>query len=276
MDQSEAGTRGRGAAWRGGSWAEVTSDQSPPGRGVENIFILILRDIGLVKNLHFLVREMVLCRKVSMSTFSTWNTLELEFTASTRRSCRDLGQAGAEQGSKGKLNSASKLKKSGRNTLFLSRKLANSLKKVRLRKKEKSANNNFLYQKKSSLINDQDFKFAQDLPIIPFSPNHLMESAPGAAARDRARKQKHQEIKLDQLNVWNIEKRRLENLICEARLELSNEAAGWTRGRGCGDGDYVEVHGGFLDTSGGLELGGDSDYVDMASLRHARPRLHSF
>ena len=192
-------------------------------------------------------------------------TFELEFTAKRDEARRTywgrLREAGRDI-EKTKQN-APKLKKSTRNKLFLSTKFANSLKKVRLRRKEKSTNNNFLYQKKSSLINDEDLKCVRDLPIIPFSPNHLMESSP--------MKQKHQEIRRDQLNVWNLEKRALANLIYEARRELYNERN--ITDPGSQEDDYVDVYSSFHNQSD-IVLNND-DYVDMSSLQSQRPRLHS-
>ena len=206
---------------------------------------------------------MSLCRKISMTDFAMLQTFELEFTAKnkTRKTYCGLPEAGQEIQQETKLNDR-KSKKLTRNKLFLSTKLANSLKKVRLRRKEKSANNKFLYQKKSSLINDEDLKFVKDLPIIPFSPNHLMESSPA--------KQKHQEIRRDQLNVWNLEKRALANLIYEARSELYNERSIDTESL---EDDYVDVYNSFHSHSD-IVLNND-DYVDMSSLQACRPRLHS-
>ena len=207
-----------------------------------------------------------MCRKISMSEFSKLQSFEFEFIVKKQRIERQNSYNNILEtdkvSTKTKVN-ASKLKKSNRNKLFLSLKLANSLKKVRLRKKEKSANNNFLYPKESSLINDEDFKCAKNLPIIPFSPNHLMESNPV--------KQKHQEIRHDQLNVWNIETRRLENLIREARNELVNERSLDNDL----DSDYVDVYDidNNLDKTNILE--NNDDYVDMTSLKMHRPRLYS-
>ena len=199
-----------------------------------------------------------------MTDFAMLQTFELEFTAKRNEArkayCDRLKEAGQDVG-KTKQNGP-KLKKLTRNKLFLSTKFANSLKKVRLRRKEKSANNNFLYPKKSSLINDEDLKCVKDLPIIPFSPNHLMESSP--------MKQKHQEIRRDQLNVWNLEKRALANLIYEARTELYNER---NIESGSQEDDYVDVYKSFHNQSD-IGLNND-DYVDMSSLQSNRPRLHS-
>ena len=211
-----------------------------------------------------MLNTMSLCRKISMTDFAMLQTFELEFTAKRNEArkayCGRHKEAGQDI-EKTKQN-APKLKKLTRNKLFLSTKFANSLKKVRLRRKEKSANNNFLYPKKSSLINDEDLKCVKDLPIIPFSPNHLMESSP--------MKQKHQEIRRDQLNVWNLEKRALANLIYEARRELYNERSIES---GSSEDDYVDVYNSFHNQSD-IGLNND-DYVDMSALQSNRPRLHS-
>ena len=202
-----------------------------------------------------------------MSEFSKLHSLEFEFIAKKQRIEKQNGYNNileTDKDSKKTKVNASKLKKSNnRNKLFLSMKLANSLKKVRLRKKEKSANNNFLCPKESSLINDEDFKCVQNLPIIPFSPNRLMESNP--------LKQKHAEIRLDQLNVWNIETRRLENLINEARKELVNERSLEAEL----DSDYVDVYDIDNNLRKANSLENNDDYVDMTSLKMHRPRLYS-
>ena len=200
-----------------------------------------------------------------MTDFAMLQAFEFEFTAKRDEARKAYGgrrlkEAGQDI-EKTKQN-APKLRKLTRNKLFLSTKFANSLKKVRLRRKEKSANNKFLYQKKSSLINDGDLKSVRDLPIIPFSPNYLMESS--------FEKQKHQEIRRDQLNVWNLEKRALANLIHEARRELYNERI---IDRESQEDDYVDVYNSFHDQSD-IVLNND-DYVDMSSLNSSRPRTHS-
>ena len=210
-----------------------------------------------------MLSTMSLCRKISMTDFAMLQTFELEFTAKrneARKAYCGRHQEAGQDIEKTKQN-APKLKKLTRNKLFLSTKFSNSLKKVRLRRKEKSANNKFLYQKKSSLINDEDLKSVKDLPIIPFSPNYLMESL---------EKQKHQEIRHDQLNVWNLEKRALANLIHEARRELYNERIIDTKSQ---EDDYVDVYNSFHNQSD-IVLNND-DYVDMSSLHSGRPRTHS-
>ena len=200
-----------------------------------------------------------------MTDFAMLQTFEFEFTAKrdeARKAYSGRRLKEARQDIETTKQNAPKLRKLTRNKLFLSTKFANSLKKVRLRRKEKSANNKFLYQKKSSLINDEDLKCVKDLPIIPFSPNHLMESSPT--------KQKHQEIRRDQLNVWNLEKRALANLIHEARRELYNERIIDSESP---EDDYVDVYNSFHNQSD-IVLNND-DYVDMSSLHSGRPRTHS-
>ena len=206
-----------------------------------------------------------------MSDFATIQTLEIELTStkiSKRKSLCSLIPDRFKDSSKKSI--VPKFKKPNRNKLFISRKLANSLKKVRLRKKEKSVNNNFLYQEPSStVINDKDLNSVKDLPLIPFSPNHLMES-------NTTQKQKYQaqKINLDELNVWNLEMRRLENLIKEARSELDKERNNKMLESNNFDGDYVEVYeNAFINKSSISCTNGD--YVDMSALQLNRPRVYS-
>ena len=216
---------------------------------------------------------MALCRKISMSEFVMLQSLEFEFTSSKKS---ELGPSfkkiilDSSKDSRKTNIAGPKLKKPRGNKLFISQKLANSLKKVRLRKKHgKSENNNFLYQKENSVINDQSFKFVKDLPIIPFSPNHLIDSS-------TTQKEKYQRkgIRLDQLNVCNLEMRRLENLIKEARNELVNERENSEKfAKENMDEDYVDVYDNILNRSATI-LSND-DYVDMSSFKMYRPRLHS-
>ena len=83
-------------------------------------------------------------------------------------------------------------------------------------------------------------------------------------------KQKHHEIRRDQLNVWNLEKRALANLIHEARKELYNERI---IDRESPEDDYVDIYNSFHNQSD-IVLNND-DYVDMSSLHSSRLRTHS-
>ena len=215
---------------------------------------------------------MAFCRKISMTDFTKIHTLEIELTstklAKRKSFCSLIPDRFKDSSKKTNIN-VPKFKKPSRNKLFISRKLANSLKKVRLRKKEKSVNNNFLYQEpNSSVINDKDLNCVKDLPLIPFSPNHLMES-------NTTQKQKYQaeKINLDQLNVWNLEMRRLENLIKEARSELDKERNNMLVSNNL-DGDYVEVYENAFINKSSLSCN-NGDYVDMSALQLNRPRVYS-
>ena len=162
-----------------------------------------------------------------MARFAHMQTFEIEFTSSSDAKRKDEKLNSFYEEEK-YLKNLSKVKtpgkcslfsgkKANRNKLFLSKKLANSLKKVRLRRKEKSGNNNFFYRKKNPLIND--VKYVQNFPIIPFSPTLHTPAEMSSSYKE----QKHPEIRVEQLNVWNIEQRRLENLIQEAKSELYQE-----------------------------------------------------
>ena len=217
---------------------------------------------------------MAVCRKISMTRFTKMQTFEIEFATKKIEKFDSYCCETTQKMKKRKFSSTKSLfgKKSNRNKLFLSKKLANSLKKVRLRRKEKSANNNFLYEKKNSLINDEELKHGKTLPIIPFSPNHLIESLSPQLQKP---KQKQREISLDQLSVWNIEKRKLEHLIHQARTELYTEGLKLDNYEEIDnlDDDYVDVYDNKLHQSDVGDI--NDDYVDMNSLTIIRSRLNS-